>query len=313
MKIGIDIMGGDFAPEATIKGVIKAKEHFGKDAKLVLFGPESTIASLIKNNSGSLSDIEVVDCQQQIEMGENPAKAYSNKLNSSIVTGFTYLKQNLINGFASAGNTGAMMVGAMHVIKSIPGVIRPSIATALPRLNGKSTLILDVGINPDCRPDVLYQYGILGSIYAKEVYKMNNPRIGLLNIGSEESKGNLLTKDAYELMKDNKDFNFIGNVEGNELFDDDKADVIVCDGFVGNIILKQAEAFYVLSKARNINDEYIEKFNFEKYGGTPILGINSAVIIGHGISNATAIMNMILQTKNIVNSNLINKIKETFN
>jgi glycerol-3-phosphate acyltransferase PlsX len=246
-------------------------------------------------------------------MGDHPAKSFAKKQNSSIAVGFHMLHKGKIDGFASAGNTGAMLVGAMYTIKQIPGVIRPSISTVLPKENGKNAILLDVGINPDCRPDVLYQYAILGSIYAEFVYKIKNPRIGLLNIGSEEEKGNLLTKATHELMKGTDDFNFIGNIEGNEIFSTDKVDVIVSDGFTGNVVLKQAESFYTLIQKRKIQDEYFEKFNFEIYGGTPILGVNAPVVIGHGISNDIAIKNMILHTDEVARAKITEKIKEVFN
>jgi glycerol-3-phosphate acyltransferase PlsX len=222
------------------------------------------------------------------------------------------LASGKIDGLASAGSTGAMMVGAMYAVKLIPGVVRPVITAPIPRPDGGYTIFLDVGINPDCKPDVLYQYGILGSLYVENVYNIKNPKIGLLNIGSEEEKGNLVSKSTHELMKDTQDFNFIGNVEANEIFKSNKADVIVCDGFVGNVILKEAEAFYSVLKQRKIKDEFFEKFNFENYGGTPILGVNKNIIIGHGISNDTAIKNMILLTKSVVEVNLSEKIREIF-
>jgi len=312
MRIGIDIMGGDFAPEAVLGGVIKALPHLEKTTKLFLFGDSNVIEKYFKNKSIDINTFEVVHCTETIEMAENPAKSFKQKRDSSIVTGFTYLKNYHIDSFASAGNTGAMMIGAMQVIKSIPGIIRPAIATSFPQLNGKANLILDVGINPDCRPDILYQYGIIGSIFSELIYKIKNPRVALLNLGAEEGKGNLLTKATYDLMKDSNDFNFIGNIEGNDLYDD-KADVVICEGFVGNIILKKAESFYKIIKSRNINDEFLKKFNFEIYGGTPVLGINSTVIIAHGISNETAIKNMILQTQEVLKVKLTEKIKEAFN
>ena len=216
-----------------------------------------------------------------------------------------------IDAFASAGSTGAMMVGAMFTVKSIPGVIRPTIPSPIPKPSGKSTIILDVGLNPDCKPEVLYQYAIMGSVYAQYVYGYENPKVGLLNIGSEEEKGNLLTKATYPLMAGTKDFNFIGNVEGTNLFDED-IDVIICDGFVGNVLLKTAEAFHELVKHEGKDNEYFSRFNFENYGGTPALGLNGNVIIGHGVSTDIAIKNMILHTKGVIEANLPAKIKEYF-
>jgi glycerol-3-phosphate acyltransferase PlsX len=313
MNIGVDVMGGDFAPDAVIAGAVLAHKQLKPSEKIILFGNEESIIHLLKKEKANASDFEIVNCTEVIGMADNPAKTFTKKTNSSIFVGFKYLAEKKIDGFASAGNTGAMLVGTMYTIKSIPGIIRPAIASYIPVSEDKFNLILDVGINPDCRPDVLYQYAILGSLYSKFVFGVEKPRIGLLNIGEEEEKGNLVTKSTFELMKEATEFRFAGNVEGNEIFSDSKADVIVCDGFVGNVILKEAEAFYHLLKRRNISDPFFEQFNFENYGGTPILGVNAPVVIGHGISNAKAIMNMILQTRVVISSNLCEKFKEAFN
>ena len=259
------------------------------------------------------STFSIVHTDEFIEMGENPSKAYAQKPNSTIGLGFHMLRRGEIDGFASAGNTGAMLVGAMFTSKSIPGIIRPCIASVIPTMGEKPGILLDVGINPDARPDVLYQYGLLGALYAEYVFQIKNPKVGLLNIGSEEEKGNLVTKATYQLMKGATDINFIGNVEGNEFFDNDKFNVLVADGFVGNVMLKLAESIYYLAKKKNILDSFFEQFNFENYGGTPILGINHTAIIGHGISNAKAIKNMILHTYKVVEVKLTEHIKAAFN
>jgi len=313
MKIGVDAMGGDYAPDAIVKGAIEAQKQLLPEEQIVLFGDKEKILQILSNEGVDESNFEIVHCSEVIGMGENPAKTVSKKTDSSITVGFSWLAQKKIDGFASAGNTGAMLVGTMYTIKSVPGIIRPAIASYIPVAEGKFNLLLDVGINPDCRPDVLFQYGILGNIYAKLIFGVDNPRIALLNIGMEDEKGNLVIKSTYELMKDNSDFNFVGNIEGHDIFSNAKADVVVCDGFVGNVVLKEAEAFYHLIKKRKISDPFFEMFNFENYGGTPILGVNAPVIIGHGVSNAKAIMNMILQTKSVISSNLCGKIKEAFN
>ncbi|MDY0253475.1 MAG: phosphate acyltransferase PlsX [Tenuifilaceae bacterium] len=313
MKIGVDAMGGDYAPDAIVKGAIEAQKQLLPEEQIVLFGDKEKILQILSNEGVDESNFEIVHCSEVIGMGENPAKTVGKKTDSSITVGFSWLAQKKIDGFASAGNTGAMLVGTMYTIKSVPGIIRPAIASYIPVAEGKFNLLLDVGINPDCRPDVLFQYGILGNIYAKLIFGVDNPRIALLNIGMEDEKGNLVIKSTYELMKDNSDFNFVGNIEGHDIFSNAKADVVVCDGFVGNVVLKEAEAFYHLIKKRKISDPFFEMFNFENYGGTPILGVNAPVIIGHGVSNAKAIMNMILQTKSVISSNLCGKIKEAFN
>ncbi len=310
-RIGIDILGGDYAPEATVKGSILAAREMQEKIKLVLFGDLEKITSICDREKFDSSLFEIIHTTDTIEMTDYPAKAFTQKPNASIVLGFKYLSIGKLDGFASAGNTGAMLVGAMHVVKSVPGVIRPCITASVPKLSDTPTILLDVGINPDTKPDVLYQYAILGSLYAKHVYNIDEPRVGLLNIGEEEEKGNLQTKAAFSAMKGTKDFNFVGNIEANELFSDN-VDVIVCDGFVGNVMLKEAEAFYTLLRKRNIKDEFFEKFNFVNYGGTPIMGINAPVMIGHGISNETAIKNMILHTADVINAKLVDKIKEAF-
>ena len=311
MKIGVDILGGDFAPEATVRGSILAVKSLPPGSRLVLIGDESVIRSICQRENFDPSVFDIVHTLERIEMGEHPARAFAQKQKASVVLGFRLLAHGEIDGFASAGNTGAMMVGAMQIIKSIPGVIRPCIAATVPRQGEKPMLLLDVGINPDCNQDELNQYAILGDIYARQVLNMPSPRIGLLNLGEEENKGNLVTKAAYQLMKDSPLFNFIGNVEGNDMFSD-KADVMVCDGFVGNVMLKEAEAFYTMIRKRKIQDDFFEKFNFVNYGGTPILGINAPVMIAHGISNETAIKNLIIHTVDVIKGNLCEKIKETF-
>lgn len=308
MNIGIDIMGGDFAPAATIGGAIIARKELPESDRLFLFGDEKIIKEALISEGADPSAFEIVHASEAIGMGEHPTKAISQKPNSGIALGFKYLKKNKIDAFASAGNTGAMLVGSIFSVNTIQGVIRPCITSILPKENGSVGVLLDVGAVPDCRPDVLYQFGILGSLYAQYVYNIKNPKVGLLNIGEEEEKGNLLTQATYRLMKDTKDFNFIGNVEGRDLFKD-KADVIVCDGFSGNIALKQTEALYRMVMKRGFIDDFFKRLNYENYGGTPILGINSTVMIGHGISNNIAIKNMILLAKDVHEARLSKKIK----
>lgn len=309
MKIGLDVMGGDFAPESTVTGAVLALEKLPSDCHIVLIGDKDKIEEILVREKADLDSFEIIHTSEHIRMGDHPAKSFSQKPDSSIVVGYKMLQAGKIDGFASAGNTGAMLVGIGFTVKGIQGIIRPAIASVIPTVSGGGTILLDVGINPDSRPDVLYQYGILGSLYAEHVLNIQNPRVGLLNIGTEETKGNLVVKSTHELMKGSNDFNFIGNVEGNDFLSDEKVDVIVCDGFVGNVVLKSIEAFYVMIKKRKVEDPFFERFNFENYGGTPILGINANVIIGHGISNDMAITNMILQTKGVIEANLVEKIK----
>ncbi|GAB4374410.1 MAG: phosphate acyltransferase PlsX [Salibacteraceae bacterium] len=311
MKVGLDVFGGDFAPHANVQGAIAARDALNGRAQIVLIGNREDILPILEENNADTEGFEIVHTDQSIGMSEHPTKAFLKKPESSISIGFRLLMENKIQAFASTGNSGAMLVGAMYTIRTVPGVIRPCITTALPVLDGGVSVLLDVGVNSDCKPDVLYQFGILGSILAEQIYGIANPKVGLLNIGEEEEKGNLLSQAAHQLMKDTREFNFIGNVEGRDLFNG-KADVIVCDGFTGNVVLKQAEALYTLIKKRNIEDEYFERFNYEIYGGTPLLGVNGNVIIGHGISNANAVKNMLLLSVDTAEAQLASRIRKVF-
>jgi glycerol-3-phosphate acyltransferase PlsX len=199
----------------------------------------------------------------------------------------------------------------MFSVKPIEGVIRPTITSIIPKPNGKLGLLLDVGANADCKPDVLYQFAVLGSLMMKHTMGIENPRVGIVSVGEEPEKGNLVTIAAHKIMAESTDINFVGNVEGRD-FLSDKADVYVCEGFVGNIVLKAYEAIYYVMKKRGINDEYFDTMNYENYGGTPILGVNAPVIIGHGISNAKAFKNMLLSAQNVVVSDLCNIIRTSF-
>lgn len=311
MRIGLDIMGGDFAPAATISGAVLSLDLLPKDVTLVLIGDEKIIQEGLKKGNAVSDRYEIVHAPDVIGMAESPIKAFTQKPKSSISVGYHLLMGKKIDSFASAGNTGAMLVGAMYSIKTIPGVIRPCLTSMVPKESGKMGVLLDVGANADCKPDVLYQFGILGSLYVEHVYGIKNPKVGLMNIGEESGKGNLISQAAYDIMDATKQFNFVGNIEGFDLFNE-KADVIVCEGFTGNVIIKQAEAIYELLKRRNILDPFIENFNYENHGGSPILGVNSAVVVGHGISNANAIKNMILLSKNVAETKLSEKIKNAF-
>lgn len=312
MKIGLDILGGDFAPKVNVLGAILASKELPDDAKIVLLGNEEEIKEQLVIHGGNVDDFEIVHAPDLITMRDHPTRALPQKPNSSIAVGFDMLSKNEIDVFASTGNTGAMLVGSIYKLNTVPSIIRPCITSVLPMIDGSNSIILDVGTNADCKPDILHQFAILGSLYSKHVYGVENPRVGLLNIGEEAEKGNLLTIATHKLLKEADDTNFIGNVEGRDLFSG-KADVIVCDGFTGNVVLKEAEALYGLLKKRGIQDEYFDRFNYENYGGTPVLGVNGNAIIGHGISNETAIKNMLILSYNVVKSGLTKRIKEAFN
>ena len=276
-------MGGDNSPDATLKGAYLASQYLSKEETIVLVGNETLAKSWFRSNNIDSSVFEFIHAKEVISMNEHATKALRKKPNNSISIGFNALKNKEIDVFSSAGNSGAMLVGSMFSIGPIKGVIRPSITSVLPKKNGGVGLILDVGVNADCKPDVLFQFAILGSLFAENVYNIQKPKVGLLNIGEEKGKGNLLTQSTYQLLEDNDDINFVGNVEGRDLFND-KADVVVCDGFTGNVVLKLAESFYSLINQKNIKDDYFDRFNYEIYGGTPVLGVDGNVLIGHGLS-----------------------------
>ncbi len=311
IKIGLDMMGGDFAPLEAVKGASAFMAYNKEDVHLVLIGDEEKIKLHLDGNSMNPSTYSIVHAPQVIEMHEHPTKALKEKQQSSIAVGFHLLATGKTDAFISAGNTGAMMVGALFSIKAIEGVTRPTIGGYMPREDGSLGLLVDVGLNADCKPETLNQFAILGSLFAEHILKIDKPKVGLVNLGEEEGKGNILAQATYPLLKENNLINFVGNIEGRDILID-KADVMVCDGFTGNVILKLAESIYDITKRRNIHDEHLERFNFEAYGGVPVLGVAKPVIIGHGISHANAFKNMINIACRMMETDLTGKIKESF-
>lgn len=311
MKIGLDIMGGDFAPQATVLGAIAAHKLLKADQKLVLLGDRNVAEGILREQNFDPDHFEWVHTTEMIDMGEHPARAVVQKPNSSISLAFRMLKEGTLDAFSSAGNSGAMLVGAMLSIKAIPGVLRPAITSIIPQVSGRLGVLVDVGANADCKPEYLEQFGVLGSLFSQCVYHIDNPRVALMNIGEEAEKGNALCQAAYPLLKANTKINFVGNIEGREAFKD-HADVVVTDGFTGNVILKLSESFYEISVEKGIKDDFFALFNYEQYGGSPILGVNAPVLVGHGISNPEAIKNMVILSKNMVESDLVGKIKQAF-
>lgn len=311
MNIGIDMMGGDFAPLEAVKGVQRYLSEAIAPADLFLIGDEARINPLLQNYSITLSQVKVIHASQNIDMHEHPTKALKEKQQSSIAIGFQLLASGKTDAFISAGNTGAMLVGALFSIKAFEGVLRPTIATVIPKENGRTGLLLDVGLNSDCKPENLNQFAILGSLYAQHILDIPNPRVALLNIGEEEGKGNLLAQAAYPILKANQSIYFAGNIEGRDVFLD-KADVMVCEGFTGNVILKLSESIYEITQRKQIQHEYFDRFNFEIYGGTPVLGISKPVMIGHGISHGLAFCNMIKLSHKMIEIDLMGKMKTSF-
>lgn len=311
MNIGLDMMGGDFAPLEAVKGVQLYLSGVVNPANLFLIGDESIIKSLLKEHAISSPCIKIIHASQIIDMHEHPTKALKEKQHSSIAVGFRLLSSGQTDAFISAGNTGAMLVGSLFSIKAFETVLRPTIATVIPKENGETGLLLDVGLNSDCKPENLNQFAVLGSLYAQHILDIQNPRVALLNIGEEEGKGNLLAQATYPLLKENQSVNFVGNIEGRDVFMD-KADVMVCEGFTGNIILKLSESIYEITQRKEIHHEYFDRFNFERYGGTPVLGISKPVMIGHGISHGLAFSNMIKLSQKMIETDLMAKMKASF-
>lgn len=312
MNIALDMMGGDFAPLEAVKGLQLYLASNSGPATIFCIGDESLVQPLLEEYQISMSSVKVIHAPEVIGYHEPPTRALKEKPRSSIAVGFHLLSSGKVDAFLSAGNTGAMLVGTMYTIKTIEGVLRPTISTVVPKLNGNTGVLLDVGLNVDCKPEQLNQFAVLGSLYAQYIHNVDNPRVGLLNVGEEEGKGNSLAQTTYPLLKENSKINFIGNIEGRDFFHD-KVDVTVCDGFTGNVILKMAESFFDLAEHRNVsNDPYFHRFHYENYGGTPVLGVAKPVIIGHGISNDKAFKNMIITAEKMIECDLCNKIKESF-
>jgi len=314
MKIGIDLMGGDYAPKSSLEGIeLILSSLQDSSIHFVLYGDKEQAEDFFKEKNISRDNITIVATSNEIEMGESPLKAVMTKKSSAIVTGLVHLTTGKLDGFMSAGNTGAILAGVMALLKPIPGIIRPCITVPLPKMDNTMGVLTDAGLNANCKPELLEQFAVLSSLYIKALYGRENPSVSLLNIGAEPDKGNLLTKATYKLLNANPNINFLGNIEGHELYIKNKSDVIVTDGFTGNVVLKEIESVYRIIKSRNIKDDYFERYNFSNYGGTSLLGIDATVVIGHGASKGLAIKNMIQHTIDVVKADIPNKIKTYFN
>ena len=330
MNIVLDAMGGDNAPKEIVKGAIEACE-LDKGFDITLVGKEDLInAELKKYKNYSKQRINIKNATEFITMNDSPAKALRRKKDSSLNIGSNLIKKNEGDAFISAGNTGAVMAAGLFNIGRLSGIKRPSISTVLPAKDGQ-TLLLDAGANTDSKPENLQQFAVMGEIYSKEILGVADPKIGLLSIGEEKKKGNKLVKDTYKLLENDKRINFIGNIEGRDIFKNN-CDVVVCDGFVGNVVLKTTEGvasfiFDILKEtfSKNIRakigagilkpylKEMKNKLDYTQYGGAPLLGINGIVIISHGSSNSTAIVNAIRVARETVNNNIVELIEDEIN
>ncbi|MGB9846457.1 MAG: phosphate acyltransferase PlsX [Desulfotomaculales bacterium] len=323
MKIAVDAMGGDHAPREVIKGALEAVREFGQE--VILVGDEEQIRKEIPGGLPEL--VSIVHAPEVISMHESPAGAVRRKKNSSIVKAVQLIKEGAAGAVVSAGNTGAAMAAAVLLLGQIPGIDRPAIATLLPNRKGK-TLLLDSGANVDCKPVHLFQFALMGHLYAKEILGIKKPKLGLLSIGEEETKGNELTHATYRLLQ-HPSLNFIGNVEGRDIYEG-TADIVVCDGFTGNIVLKAGEGM-VTALLEMLKEEikksvpakigmalllpalrsFWQKLDYTEYGGAPLLGVNGIVIICHGRSPARAIRNAIRLGRESVQNNLVPAIKNS--
>ncbi|WP_337873081.1 phosphate acyltransferase PlsX [Ignavibacterium sp.] len=325
-KIVVDAMGGDFAPQNAVVGAVQALS-IDSGIELYLVGRKSEIISVLQKNSLDFDENFIINTEQVIEMGESPTSALKSKPDSSIVVGARLVKEKRAHAFVSAGNTGAMMSASTLIIGRIPGVGRPTIGAEIPNVYG-SCYLYDVGAGKDAKPIHLLEYAIMGSIYAKEMGGVSNPSVGVLSMGEEEGKGNEVANEANNLIKNSK-LNFIGNVEGRDILTG-KVDVVVCDGFVGNILLKFGEAVPKLLKhlleqtaKKNIIDalkivfvkstlrKALKSLDYQEHGGVPLLGVNGISIIGHGSSTPKAITNMVLKAKLMYDRNLVAKIENS--
>ena len=327
LKIAVDAMGGDYAPGVVVEGALEALRETKNRFEIVLVGEEKRIRKVLEEHDTSGLSLSIIDAPQVISMDDIPTVALRRKKNSSIVIGIKLHKEGKVDAFASAGNTGAVLTAASIILGRIPGVSRPTIGTVFPTESGNMSILLDVGANVDCKPKHLYEFAVMGSIYSKEILGVKNPKVALLNIGEESTKGGEVVLKTYQLLSKSK-LNFIGNVEGRDILLG-KADVIVCDGFIGNIILKFAESVLGIIKRRIRNyamknifrrlwfglaanglRKALKEFDYQSYGGVPFLGINGVAVIGHGSSTAKAIKNMILKTEETVRKKINLRIKE---
>jgi phosphate acyltransferase len=325
--IAVDAMGSDRAPKPEIEGAILAARSY--DVHVLLVGNEDAIRTEMRNHPSAhfLRNLEVVPAEEVIGMDEKAAQAVRTKKKSSIHVGLRLVREGKAAGFATAGNTGASMAAAKMILGALPGVDRPGLAAVFPTSKGSAAILLDVGANVDSKPQNLEQFAIMGEIYSRNIFGINRPKVGILSIGEEEGKGNELTRDAYKLLQ-HLPINFIGNVEGRDLYNG-KLDVIVCDGFVGNVALKISEGLvetvrYLLKESlrstitsqvgfllsRRAFADFKKRLDYSEYGGAPLLGVKGVCIIGHGSSNANAIKNAIRVAAEFADRKINEKIEQ---
>lgn len=325
VRVALDAMGGDRGPEVTVAGAVAAARELG--STVILVGNEAILRDHLARHDVRGLAMTVRHAPEAVEMGENPMSALRKKKHSSIRIGLEMVKKGEAEAFVSAGNTGAVMATALVVLGPLPGVERPAIAVVVPTITHQAVL-LDVGANVDCKPRHLLQFAIMGNVYARDILGQTRPRVGLLSIGEEESKGNELTREAFKEMEEEQSLNFIGNVEGRDVFSG-IADVVVCDGFIGNVALKISEGLvetiFSLLREELKKDlraragsfllvptfrRFRRRIDSSEYGGAPLLGVNGVCMISHGRSTGKAIRNAIRAAEGCVNSQVIAHIRE---
>jgi glycerol-3-phosphate acyltransferase PlsX len=321
-------MGGDFAPKNEVLGTILAAREREKSIELVLVGKEQQIKEILISSESALNNISIVNAEEVVTMDDSASDSFKSKPNSSISVALDLHKEKKVDAVISAGNTGAFTANSILKLNRIPGVGRPTIGTMLPTDYGK-VMIFDVGAFVDCRANHLYEFAVMGSIYMSYLFNIEKPKVGLLNIGEEKSKGNEVSLEAYKLLE-NSNLNFIGNVEGKDILKG-KAEIIVCDGFIGNIIIKFAESFLDVLKKKfktyaekslfrkvwvgmiqNTLKNILKSMDYQEYGGVPLLGVNGVCIVGHGKSTPLAIKNMIFKAEEMVTKDVNKAILSYF-
>lgn len=324
--IALDAMGGDHAPDAIVEGAIRALRKY-KDIQILLSGPEEKLRSMTAHAGDVKDRLEILNATQVIAMDESPMMAVRAKKDSSLVVAMNAVREGRAGAVVSAGSTGALLAGGMFKIGRIPGIERPALAPVLPGLKGNFMLI-DSGANVDCQPRYLLQFGLMGSVYMKHVLDVKQPRVGLVNIGAEAEKGNKLTKETYAMMQQQSGYHFVGNCEARDVFTGD-FDVVVADGFDGNIILKHTEglakALFTMIKeelmasigtklgamlAKPAFRKVKMRMDYNAVGGAPLLGVNGAVVKAHGSSGAEAIENAIRQARRMLEGDVVGKIRD---
>lgn len=326
-RIAVDAMGSDFAPHNDVVGAYSAWNS-SKSFELIFIGDKNEILEVVESENLDIDQDQIIHASEKITMSDSPTVAIRTKKNSSIVIGATLVKDKKADAFVSAGNTGAMLAASTLIMGRIPGVGRPTIGASFPNQHGKFSLVFDAGASVDSKPQHLLEYAVMGSIFCKEIYNVENPSVGLLSVGEEEAKGSELTFAAHKLLKEAK-INYAGNIEGRDILNG-KVDVVVCDGFIGNILLKFGESVigFLKSRIKSVaNESFMDKIkaliarglfrkalkdmDYQYHGGVPLLGVNGISIIGHGSSTPLAIENMVLRAKEMYDKNIIEKFGES--